>query len=479
MVLDVFQFASWDFYWMAKNVNHNIKVITIDGPSGSGKSTAARMLAERIGFSYLDTGAMYRAVTFTALRSGMNLRDSTALIELTKNIDLALLPDKRGVKVFVDGRDVSDQLRTAEVSANAHFVASRRGVRDKMVRRQRSLACKLGPLVAEGRDQGTVVFPDAQIKFFLDATPDQRARRRYLQMQRSGEDVSFQQVLDSMLKRDSRDRSRTASPLEVPEGAIVIDTTDMSVERMVDELAQHVRRTSRPDPGKTPAPAAQDRHLPHDLWYAGWRQMCRVLGSAAFGIRSFDRHNVPAAGGAVLASNHQSFLDPMVVGLGLPRQVHYMARDSLFRNFAFGRLISSLNAFPVKRNTADLGAIKESLRRLKNGKLVLLFGEGTRTHDGRIAPLQSGIVMLARKARVPVIPVVIDGAFEAWPRHNIFWQFQSIRVVYGEPMPYQKIKDLGDAAAAQLLWQSQLRMQHWLRTRYDRKPYLYDSGNQP
>ncbi|NIA06735.1 MAG: (d)CMP kinase, partial [Actinobacteria bacterium] len=323
---------------MAKSTEQTIKVITIDGPSGSGKSTAARKLAERLGFSYLDTGAMYRAVTLKAMRSGINLRDSAQLIELAKNIDLTLVPGPRGVKVFVDGQDVSNDLRTAEVTANVHFVASRRGVRDKMVRRQRTLAHKLGPLVAEGRDQGTVVFPDAQVKFFLDASPSQRARRRYLQMARSGEDISYQQILETMLKRDSRDRNRDTSPLEVPDGAIVIDTTDMSVEGMIDELARHVRRISLNSPAKSSAPVLEQRRLAHDLWYSGWRQLCRVFGSAAFGIRCFGRHNVPASGGAVLACNHQSFLDPMVAGLGLQRQVNYMARDSLFRNFAFGWL---------------------------------------------------------------------------------------------------------------------------------------------
>lgn len=460
---------------MAKNVEQTIKVITIDGPSGSGKSTAARKLAERLGFSYLDTGAMYRAVTLKAMRSGINLRDSAQLIELTKNIDLNLVPDKWGVMVFVDGQNVSKELRTAEVTDNAHFVASRRGVRDKMVRRQRNLARKLGPLVAEGRDQGTVVFPNAQVKFFLDASPSERARRRYLQMQRAGEDISYQQILDAMLERDSRDRNRQTSPLEVPDGAIIIDTTGMSVEAMIDEMAQHVRRISTNGPGKSPDPVPEDLRLLQSLWYSGWRQMCRVFGSAAFGIRCFDRHNVPASGGAVLACNHQSFLDPMVVGSGLQRQVSYMARDSLFRNFAFGWLIHSVNAFPVKRNAADVGAIKEALRRLKQGRLVLLFGEGTRTRDGRIAPLESGIVMLARRAQVPVIPVTIDGAFEAWPRHHKLCQLGTIGVIYGQSMSPERIKCLGDEAAAGVLWQSQLRMQHRLRTRYGRKPYVYDS----
>ncbi len=213
--------------------------------------------------------------------------------------------------------------------------------------------------------------------------------------------------------------------------------------------------------------------LAHRLWYGGWRGLCQIVAITAFGIRSFGRENVPAQGGALLASNHQSFLDPMVVGLCLAREVHYLARDSLFRQPAFAWLIRSVNAFPVKRQTADLGAIKECLRRLKDHQLLLLFGEGTRTDDGRIAPLQPGMAMMARKARVPLIPVVIDGAFEAWPRCRKLWRFCTIRVMFGQPITAQQIADVGDTAAAQIIFQRQQEMQHRLRRRYGRKPYSY------
>ncbi|MCK4850105.1 MAG: 1-acyl-sn-glycerol-3-phosphate acyltransferase [Phycisphaerae bacterium] len=213
--------------------------------------------------------------------------------------------------------------------------------------------------------------------------------------------------------------------------------------------------------------------LAHRLWYGCWRGLCQIVAITAFGIRSFGREKVPTQGGALLASNHQSFLDPMVVGLCLWREVHYLARDSLFRQRAFAWLIRSVNAFPVKRDTVDLAAIKESLRRLKDDQLLLLFGEGTRTHDGRIAPLQPGMAMMARKAKVPLIPVVIDGAFEAWPRSRKLWRFCTIRVMFGQPITAQQIADLGDKAAAQIIFQRQQEMQHRLRRRYGRKPYSY------
>ena len=229
---------------MTKSAKQSIRVITIDGPSGSGKSTAARKLAQRLGFAYLDTGAMYRAVTFQALRQGMNLRDSAKLIDLAKSIELDMVPSPHGTEVTIQGHDVTELIRTVQVTENAHFVASRRGVRDEMVKRQRRLGSKLAPLVAEGRDQGTIVFPNAQLKFFLDAEPATRARRRYQQLQRSGEEVSYDQVFSGIQIRDARDSNRSTAPLEVPRGAIIVDTTNMSVKQMVDELARQVQRIS-------------------------------------------------------------------------------------------------------------------------------------------------------------------------------------------------------------------------------------------
>ncbi len=215
--------------------------------------------------------------------------------------------------------------------------------------------------------------------------------------------------------------------------------------------------------------------LAHNFWYGCWRGLCRLVFITAFGIRSFGRKNIPKKGGALLACNHQSFLDPMAVGLCLGRQVHYLARESLFRKPGFGWLIRSVNAFPVKRDTVDLAAVKESLRRLKDGQLLLLFGEGTRSQDGRIAPLQPGMAMMARRTKVPLIPVVIDGAFEAWPRNKKFCSIHAIRVMYGQPITTQQMANLSDKEAVQIIYQRQQEMQHLLRHRYGRKPYSYST----
>ncbi len=216
------------------------------------------------------------------------------------------------------------------------------------------------------------------------------------------------------------------------------------------------------------------RHVVQILFYKFVRRLLQVLFSLWFSVRCIGREKVPGDGGVLLASNHQSFLDPILVGMGLHREVHYMARETLFRNPMAGWLIRAVNAFPVKRHSADVGAIKKTLRLLESGEVVNLFGEGTRSRDGTIGEVQPGIIMLARKAGVPVVPVVIDGAFEAWPRDHKFCHCYPVRVMYGRAISPEQIRADGDEGAALALWQQQKQMQQELRKQYGREPFIYN-----
>lgn len=187
------------------------------------------------------------------------------------------------------------------------------------------------------------------------------------------------------------------------------------------------------------------------LWYRFCRICCQTFYMLFFRGRVFGTVNVPRAGGVLLACNHQSFLDPPLATLALPRECHYMARDTLFHNPLFRRLIESLNGFAVKRGTADVGAIKETLRRLKRGALVTLYPEGTRTLDGSVGPMQPGFVLLARKARVPIVPTLILGAFEAWPRHAPLPTPSPIVVAYGTPLRPEEMTELSDEQCVNVL----------------------------
>lgn len=215
-------------------------VITIDGPAGSGKSTVARELAKALGIAFLDTGATYRAVTLKALRSGADLTDEAALAELARTMDLSFRQSGGTLEVMLDGRDVTRDIRSEEVSDQSRHAARSPAVREVLVGLQRRLGEQLGSFVAEGRDQGSVVFPGADVKFYLDAAPEVRARRRHEEMLSHGHPSNFEKVLDAIVQRDERDRNRPVAPLTKPAGAVEIDTSEMTIRQVVDTLRRHV-----------------------------------------------------------------------------------------------------------------------------------------------------------------------------------------------------------------------------------------------
>lgn len=193
------------------------------------------------------------------------------------------------------------------------------------------------------------------------------------------------------------------------------------------------------------------------------RYLCQMLFFLVWRVRVFGLRNVPAEGGVLLACNHQSFLDPVLVTLALHREGNYMARDTLFRNRWFRLLIESLNAFPVKRGTADVGAIKEIIRRLRDGKVVVTFPEGTRTSDGSIRPLHDGSMLVARRAGAAIVPTLIDGAFEAWPRTQRLPRPGTIRILYGRPITSSDATELDVEELTRRTHEELQRLQRALR----------------
>ena len=213
-------------------------VIAIDGPAGSGKSTVAKIVAERLGLFYVDTGAMYRALTLKALREGLDLKDEKGLEGLAYSTDVSLDKDR----VFLDLEDVTDAVRSPEVTKNTSFIAKVGGLRKRMVQLQRKLASR--GAVVEGRDIGTVVFPDAEKKFYLDADFAERVRRRYEQLAKQGKEVPISQIEKEEATRDHKDMNREIAPLRKASDAIYIDTTHMTIKEVVEKITKYVREDS-------------------------------------------------------------------------------------------------------------------------------------------------------------------------------------------------------------------------------------------
>jgi CMP/dCMP kinase len=216
-------------------------IVAIDGPVGAGKSTVARGVADRLAYRYVDTGAMYRSVGWAALQRGVDLRDEEAVTSVARAITIEFAPSSNGQRVIVDGINVTEAIRQPEISDAASVVSAYRGVRDAMVAVQRRLG-SAGGVVMEGRDIGTVVFPDAEVKVFLDASPAERARRRHAEMKAKGVPVDFDALRRAEEARDHRDQTRTHSPLRPAPDAVVIDTTGLAVEDVVARIVALVRR---------------------------------------------------------------------------------------------------------------------------------------------------------------------------------------------------------------------------------------------
>lgn len=215
-------------------------IIAIDGPAGAGKSTIARLAAKKLDVLYIDTGAMYRALTLKAIRRAMNCQDESALTELMRKTRIELKNNHDGsIQVFLDDEDVSLAIRKPEVARYVSDVSKAAGVRKEMLGLQRQMGLK-GPCVLDGRDIGTVVFPDANRKFFLDADFKERGLRRYKELKEKGEDIALKDVEADLKNRDTIDSTRECAPLKQAEDAIYVDTTNMSIEEVVEHILKHI-----------------------------------------------------------------------------------------------------------------------------------------------------------------------------------------------------------------------------------------------
>jgi len=218
-----------------------VPVITIDGPSGSGKGTVAALVARQLGWQLLDSGALYRLLAFSARNHGVDLTNEEGLKMLAAHLDVQFVagPGGQGQRIVLEGEDVTDSIRNEQIGAGASQAASLPAVRESLLQRQRAFQEAPG-LVADGRDMGTVVFPDAPLKVFLTASAEERARRRYNQLKAKGDDVSLASLLEEIRARDERDTQRSVAPLKPAADAIQLDSTDLSIEQVVERILGEV-----------------------------------------------------------------------------------------------------------------------------------------------------------------------------------------------------------------------------------------------
>lgn len=214
-------------------------IVAIDGPSGSGKSTVAKLLAMKLGYTYIDTGAMYRAVALQAKRDNVDINSGVALSDLCDRVQIGFVPDNGGLRTILNGEDVSEEIRTPEMSMAASDISARKEVRQSLLSLQRRMG-ENGGVVLEGRDVGTVIFPNAEAKFFLDASLEERGKRRYKELAAKGLDVTLEQTIEDVRKRDINDSSRDIAPLKMAADSVLIDSTNIGIQEVVESMIRVV-----------------------------------------------------------------------------------------------------------------------------------------------------------------------------------------------------------------------------------------------
>jgi cytidylate kinase len=381
-------------------------VVAIDGPAGSGKSTTARAVARRLGLLYVDTGAMYRALTRAALDAGVAPDDGSQLARLLDGADLRLRPGEKEVQVLWNGRDVSRAIRSAEVDAHVSAVSAHPGVRERMVERQRELG-RRGGVVMEGRDIGSVVFPLATCKLYLDATVDARADRRWRQFRERGQDADRAAVRDDLVARDRQDAGRQQSPLIIAPDAVVLDTSEWTLERQLDQATLACRINPWLARRLDWDPDTAWRALPrkYRLVYHALAPVGGLLGQRVVGR---PRPTVPP--GVILASNHVSWFDPPLVGLTFRRgPVRTIAKRELFAGPLASAFFRWMDAIPINRRGFDVEAFTAAREALARGENLFLFPEGTRRPVGDPGPVKGGLGILAQETGAPILPIFVRG----------------------------------------------------------------------
>lgn len=406
-------------------------VVAIDGPSGSGKTTTAREVARRMSLRHLDTGAMYRAVTFKALRAELDLGDADAMGVTAERSDIGFVEREGGAqRVFLDEEDVSTAIRSGEVTANVSLVSSHASVRRAMVRRQRMLADS-GGVVLEGRDIGSVVLPSADVKIYLDASIDVRASRRHKELVERGVETNIDEVRQTIERRDAFDRTRDVSPLMVPVGARILDTSELTIEAQVNEVIRIAEETAAAIFEAVAQPGTRNP-MNRKRWDWGLarlliRAVCRVL----FGLRILDRNRADYAEPFLYACNHRSNIDPPLIGASMKREIHFVAKQALFANALFGRVIRRYNAIPLRRGVFDRDAMDRALELLAGGESLLIFPEGGRVSGDDLGESRAGVGFLALKSGKPVVPIYIHGNGSL---RNALRRDPAVAVIIGRPI---------------------------------------------
>ena len=406
--------------------------VAIDGPASSGKSTVALELCARTGHLFFDTGILYRAVAAAALQRGVAVADEPAVTALAEKLAITVLPptvaDGRTNTVLVDGVDVSLQLRTAQVDASVSVVAAYAQVRRLLTEQMRTVA-RTEPVVMVGRDIGTVVIPDAPLKIYLDASAEERARRRYAETVARGVPSDLAQILAGIRERDRRDRERTIAPLQAARDAHVVDSTNLTRAEVVAAIERLLQAAASP-PAHSPAPysISKKAQIFRAVAVPAVRIMYYILSRPT--VRGLE--NVPPHGPYLITANHLSYYDPPCLLVLWPYLVEAIGASDMMTDGRFmSRMINGYSTLPAHRDAVDAQLLRTALNVLKCGRALYIAPEGARNPSG-LGAAKPGAAYIALKANVPIVPVAITGTDRIFPELRR-GRRQKVEIVIGTP----------------------------------------------
>ena len=393
--------------------------IAIDGPGGSGKSSLAKAVASKLGIIYVDTGALYRTIGLYMLNNGVVPTDREAVVSKLGDFTLQMQFLDGQQVILLDGVDVKDTIRAPEVSMAASHVSAIPEVREYLLNTQRDIA-KKHSVIMDGRDIGTVILPNAEIKIFLTASPEARAKRRYEELLARGKQVDYEQVYNEMVERDTNDSTRAVAPCVQAEDAILLDNSDLTAEQTIDKVIEIVTNFQK-----------KNKKTGYQRLHSFLAPFFRFL----FNVKVVGKENIPKEGGFVLCSNHIAIRDVLVIAAACPRQINFIAKKELFSIPILSSIITALGAIKLDRGGSDVKALKRSVGIVENGGMVAIFPQGHRYPGVHPAstPRKNGAALITYRAGADVIPVAIK------TKKNKYGFFRPVEVIFGKPIDFSSL----------------------------------------
>ena len=371
--------------------------IALDGPSGAGKSTVAKALARELGIIYVDTGALYRTIGLYVRDKGVDKDDTENVIACLDEIKLDMQFVNGEQIITLNGEKIGQEIRTGEIAMYASRVSAIPEVRAFLLETQRKIA-RENDVVMDGRDIGTVILPDAEVKIFMVASPEARAKRRYLELSEKGESCTYESVLADIIERDNNDSTRKVAPAIPAQDAIHLDNSDLDIEQTVAKVVEIINQKAK-----------KKKHKANKTYRVvkfcfGW--IFRLL----YALKIKGKENEPVGKSFVICANHTSLMDVVPLVIALKTQIRFMGKKEIFKIPILRGFAKGMGGYPVDRKTGDVSAIKRTIDILKNEHgCVGIFPQGTRQayKDPRQTPIKDGAGMVALKAGVGILPIAI------------------------------------------------------------------------